>query len=97
MSEQLVVLKIVATRLQAAGIAYMVSGSTAMNYYAQPRMTRDIDFIVDLLPDEGERFARVFSDDFYCDVAAVREAVFGRRPPIGAKSSHVVAVWSSTV
>lgn len=78
MSEQLAVLQIVATRLQAAGIAYMVSGSTAMNYYAQPRMTRDIDLVVDLLPDDGERFARVFSDDFYCDAAAVREAVAQR-------------------
>jgi hypothetical protein len=32
----------------AAGLAYMVTGSMAVNYYAVPRMTRDIDvdFIV---------------------------------------------------
>lgn len=38
-------LKLVGERLDRAGIPYMVSGSMAMNYYAQPRMTRDIDLI----------------------------------------------------
>ena len=41
MSEQLDVLKLVAERLQQADIAYMVSGSIALSYYAQPRLTRD--------------------------------------------------------
>ena len=40
------VLKDVSSRLESAGIAFMLTGSTAMNYYAQPRMTRDIDLIV---------------------------------------------------
>lgn len=42
-SDELDVLKLVATRFETAGIAYMVSGSVAMSFYAQPRMTRDID------------------------------------------------------
>jgi hypothetical protein len=42
-SEELEVLKIVAGRLGGAGIAYMLTGSIAMNPYAVPRMTRDID------------------------------------------------------
>jgi hypothetical protein len=41
-SDLLTVLKLVAKTLDGAGVAYMVSGSMAMNYYAQPRMTRDI-------------------------------------------------------
>jgi hypothetical protein len=40
MSDELEVLKLVATRLEAAGVAYMISGSIAMNYYAQPRLSR---------------------------------------------------------
>ena len=47
MSEELEVLRIVAERLGQAGIAYMVTGSVAMNHYAVPRMTRDIDLVVD--------------------------------------------------
>ena len=43
MSDELEVLAQVTGRLEEAGIAYMLSGSMALNHYAQPRMTRDID------------------------------------------------------
>ncbi|MGH7769892.1 MAG: hypothetical protein ACREQP_20785 [Candidatus Binatia bacterium] len=41
-SEELEVLKELGRRLDKAGIAYMITGSTAGNFYAVPRMTRDI-------------------------------------------------------
>jgi Nucleotidyltransferase of unknown function (DUF6036) len=78
MSDELEVLKLVTTRLEGAGIAYMVSGSMAMNYYAQPRMTRDIDLVVDLLPADADRIVRLFSADFYCDPDTVRDAIARR-------------------
>ncbi len=74
MSDETEVLKLVAQRLDAAGIAYMVSGSMAMNYYAQPRMTRDIDIVIDLAPADAERVAALFAPDFVCEVDAVRDA-----------------------
>lgn len=40
---ELDILRDVSQRLESAGIAYMLTGSVAMNYYAQLRMTRDID------------------------------------------------------
>jgi hypothetical protein len=46
MSEELEVLKIVAECLNTAAIPYMITGSMAMNFYAIPRMTRDIDIVV---------------------------------------------------
>ncbi|HEV8672743.1 MAG TPA: hypothetical protein VGX21_01745 [Methylomirabilota bacterium] len=48
MSEELEVLKSVARRLDDLGIPYMVTGSMATSYYAVPRMTRDIDIVVEL-------------------------------------------------
>ena len=48
MTEELAVLKSVTGRLEAAGIPYMMTGSFAANYYAVPRMTRDIDLVVEL-------------------------------------------------
>ena len=42
MSAELEVLQDVVARLEGAGIAYMLTGSIALSYYAQPRMTRDI-------------------------------------------------------
>lgn len=43
MTEELQTLRDIVTRLEAAGIDYMLTGSVAMNSYAQPRMRRDID------------------------------------------------------
>lgn len=43
MIDELDVLKIVAERLESAGIPYMITGSIAANFYTTPRMTRDID------------------------------------------------------
>ena len=75
MSEELEVLKIVAERLRRAGIAYMVTGSVAMNHYAVPRMTRDIDLVVELTAPDVDRVCRLFEADFYVDRQAVQRAV----------------------
>ena len=48
MVDLLEVLRIVTSRLDLAGVPYLVSGSLALGYYAQPRMTRDIDVVVEL-------------------------------------------------
>ena len=42
MLSELDILKDVCSRLERAGIDYMLTGSMAMNYYAQPHMTRDL-------------------------------------------------------
>jgi hypothetical protein len=78
MSDELEVLKLVAARLEAAGIAYMISGSMAMNYYAQPRLTRDIDIVVELTPADTDRLQQLLTADFYCDRDTVRDAIARR-------------------
>ena len=71
MSEELDVLKLVTARLDATGIPYMVTGSMAMNYYAVPRMTRDIDIVVDL---SAEHAARVVERELEVVVGEERQA-----------------------
>jgi hypothetical protein len=73
-SEELEVLTTVARRLDALGIPYMVTGSMALNYYAVPRMTRDIDVVVELSTADAARVSDAFEDDFYVDRDAVRRA-----------------------
>jgi hypothetical protein len=73
--DQLSVLKLVTARLDAAAIPYMVTGSIAAGHYAQPRFTRDIDLVVELQPDDAERLAAVFRDEFECDIVAIRTAI----------------------
>jgi hypothetical protein len=75
---ELDVLALVTGRLDAAGIPYMVTGSIATSYYALPRMTRDIDLVVDLPAADADRLCRLFEEDFYLDPGAVRAALAAR-------------------
>ena len=43
MKTEIDILKDVVKKFETLGIPYMLTGSMAMTYYAQPRMTRDID------------------------------------------------------
>jgi len=75
MNDELNVLEIVATRLHQADIPYMVSGSIAGNFYGHPRMTRDIDIIVELALADVPKVYRLFESDFYVDDIMIREAI----------------------
>ena len=72
-SEELQVLKIVTERLHKAKILYMISGSMASNYYSIPRMTRDIDIVIELAKLDVERFIKLFQKDFYIDEQVVKD------------------------
>lgn len=48
MTAELDVLRDAVARLDRAGVRYMLTGSIALSYYAEPRMTRDIDLVVEL-------------------------------------------------
>lgn len=67
MSDELTALKTVAEALNGAEIPYMLTGSIAHNYYSVPRMTRDIDIVVELNEEDIEKFMRLFSTDFYVE------------------------------
>lgn len=56
-------------------IPYMLSGSVAMSIYSVPRFTRDFDFIVHLQPEDAKTLAAYFKYGYYCDEAAVKEAI----------------------
>lgn len=65
MQTELDVLRDVCARLEDAGIEYMLTGSLAMNYYATPRMTRDVDLVVAAEPGDAWKFAALFGPDYY--------------------------------
>jgi hypothetical protein len=61
-------------RLNALGVAYMVSGSVAVIIYGEPRLTHDVDLIVVLDREHIARLPEVFPPaDFYCPPAEVIE------------------------
>src|SRR5438445_2977549 len=65
----------VSRRFEQAGIAYMLTGSMAMNYYAQPRMTRDIDVVIAIGPQDVGRVAALFRPDYYVSEENIRESL----------------------
>jgi len=75
MPNELEVLQDVTGRLDSAGIAYMLTGSMAMNYYAEPRMTRDIDLVVALRPGDAVRLRELFGHDYYLPDADLDRAL----------------------
>ena len=75
---ELDILRDVSEALESAGIAFMLTGSIAMNYYAQPRMTRDIDVVMDLSASDAEKLMKLFSQDYYIDREAVLRAISQR-------------------
>ncbi|MDA0738857.1 MAG: hypothetical protein O2999_04450 [Nitrospirae bacterium] len=78
MSQELEVLQMVTGRLAEANLPYMVTGSIAMNYYAVPRMTRDIDIVVELVESDIDLAVQIFQQDFYIDQEMVQGAVKNR-------------------
>ncbi|MBI5970174.1 MAG: nucleotidyltransferase [Deltaproteobacteria bacterium] len=69
------VIKEVARRLDGAGIGYMITGSVAANFYSIPRMTRDVDIVVELSEKDARRVFELFKEDFYADMDAMASAV----------------------
>jgi hypothetical protein len=46
-----------------------------MNFYAQPRMTRDIDLVVAIGLNEVSRIVTIFEAEYYVSREAIRESV----------------------
>jgi len=70
----------VCARLDGASIAYMLTGSLAMSYYARPRMTRDIDLVIALDASQATEFPAVFGADYHVDGDAISAALREARP-----------------
>ena len=53
-------------------IRYMVTGATASIVYGEPRLTNDIDVVMELTPTEVEPFTKLFPlEQFYCPPSEV--------------------------
>ena len=56
-------------------IPYMLSGSVAMSLYAQPRFTRDYDFVVNLKDEHIDELLKNFTEGYYVDDECVKYAI----------------------
>jgi predicted nucleotidyltransferase len=76
MDEQFEFLRSVVERLDAAGIPYMLTGSLALAVWARPRMTRDVDLVIEADVEAIRRLVEAFAPDCYVsEDAAISAAV----------------------
>jgi hypothetical protein len=75
MNTELDIIGNLSQRLEVLGIRYMLTGSIAMNYYAEPRMTRDIDFVMEIIEADVSRLVQELTPDYYIDSNTVKEAL----------------------
>lgn len=65
--------------LERAGFPYMITGSVATILYGAPRITYDVDLVLDIPAQDAERFATLFPiADFYCPPVEIIAAELGR-------------------
>ncbi len=74
--EQIDLLRHLVSTLDRLGVGYMVVGSLASAAYGEPRMTQDIDVVVDLKEQEVAAFSHAFaSSEFYLSEEAAKLAI----------------------
>jgi hypothetical protein len=83
-------------RLNRSGIAYLLTGAMASNYWGIPRTTHDLDFVVQLPVEFIPNLLHEFHDDFYLDEHAVRAAL---TPPyqfnaVDTRSAFKIDFWT---
>jgi hypothetical protein len=67
------------SRLNNLSIPYMITGAVASIIYGEPRLTNDIDLVIDMKSDDVETFADAFPlEDFYCPPPEVIRLEIGR-------------------
>jgi len=73
------VIKDLCGKLDAMRVPYMITGSIAMNLYAQPRSTRDVDIVVDFEPGDERAVMQTFGREYFVDENAARDAIAKRK------------------
>jgi hypothetical protein len=73
------IIRDVTGRFTNAGIPHMLTGSLAMNYYSLPRMTRDVDFVVEAGAEDVDKIISAFESDYYVEGTAISRAISHER------------------
>lgn len=65
--------------LNSVEIPYYLTGSWALSYYAQPRSTHDIDFVINLFEKDVTKFFNAFDKDrFMISEQSIKDAIHHR-------------------
>lgn len=62
-------------QLELAGIPYMITGSMALALFTTPRMTRDVDIVIECSSQDAETIIKTFQPDCYISPENIRDAI----------------------
>ena len=65
----------VGAALSSIDVAYFLGGSLASSLQGEPRLTNDVDFVVDIALWHVPRFVAVLGSDFSVDEVALSDAI----------------------
>lgn len=68
----------VASAMDAIGVRYVVTGSMAAGFYGTPRMSADIDVLIDARDADLPHITKVLTEDFIVDPDVIRDAYIRR-------------------
>ncbi len=84
--------------LNDAGVRYLIAGGLAVNAHGYLRFTKDVDFVIQLIPDNVRRAFAALSTLGYTPVAPVAAEQFADRTVregwIREKNMQVLQLWS---
>ena len=75
MQNEIDIVRDISTRLDAAQIGYMLTGSMAMNSYDLPCVPHNLDFVIALRPQDAEVMVRLFNPDYDISREGVDSAI----------------------
>jgi hypothetical protein len=64
--------------LERLKIPYMIGGSVAAIVYGEPRLTLDMDVVVDMDANQARQFASSFGQEYYVNLNSILEAIKNR-------------------
>lgn len=67
--------ELVVNNLQESNIQYMLTGALAINYYGIPRMTHDIDIIIQITSKDIKKIQILFENEFFVSEESIRSAL----------------------
>lgn len=82
--------------LNICGVDYMFTGAVAVNYFGRPRLTHDVDILVELKPEHIRRFMGKFAKEFYIAKDGLEDAIEeeGMFNAIHKKTALKVDFWT---
>ena len=89
-----------AAALQAAGVRYLVAGGLAVGAHGDLRFTKDVDIVIQLIPDNIARAFSALTSLGYRPIVPITMAQFSnqtlRESWVRDKEMQVLQFWSDT-